>query len=130
MPARHRTDRRAARRRAAPVVGALLLFGGCTLEQRRGDHTVTIDDRHFAPTELRVRRGERVAWHNRSAFVHAVAADLSRGALPTGALPLRSGDLPPGRIWTYVPTVVGRYAYHCPHHREAGMIAMLVVVDE
>jgi len=118
----------------------LLLAGataapGCAL-QRQGDHTVTMTDRQFAPAELHVPLGSRVAWHNASTAVHALTTDPAgapvpnAAALPVGAPPLRSGDVAPGGIWSRTLTAPGRYAYYCPYHREAGMIGTIVVAEE
>jgi len=119
----------------AALLGGAALVGGCAL-QRSADYTVTITDLQFAPAELHVGRGGRVAWHNTSTVVHALTTDASgapaphAAALPIGATPLRSGDVAPGQIWSRPMTVPGRYTYYCPYHREAGMIGTIIVANE
>ncbi|HEU5210140.1 MAG TPA: plastocyanin/azurin family copper-binding protein [Longimicrobiales bacterium] len=87
----------------------------------------------FSPDTVRIRSGETVLWRNSSMLPHTVTADRSRAAsadnvvLPAGAEPFDSGNIDPGRSWSYTFTVPGTYQYVCLPHELAGMIGVVVV---
>jgi len=87
----------------------------------------------FTPANLTVQIGDTVEWRNTSGMVHTVSADPQLAvqphhvALPAGAIPFNSGELPPQGRFRYTFDIPGVYRYVCIHHGSAGMIGTVVV---
>jgi plastocyanin len=67
----------------------------------------TIQGFSFQPGVLKAKPGAKVTWTNRDAVAHTVTADNSSFA---------SGNLQPGRSFSFTFTRAGTYAYHCSIH--------------
>jgi plastocyanin len=80
-----------------------------------GTHTVVIDGMQFKPATLEVKRGDTVVWHNRDLVPHTA----------TVAGRFDSGDIAPGRRWSWKVAGDGRIDYLCTYH--PGMKASLTV---
>jgi plastocyanin len=71
----------------------------------------------FAPGVVTVPAGTTVEWRNTSLLMQSVAADPAKAAdpadvaLPPGAEPFASGDIPSGQVWRHTLTVPGTYRY-------------------
>ena len=87
----------------------------------------------FTPANLTVQIGDTVEWRNTSGMVHTVSADPQLAvqpnhvALPEGAVPFNSGELPPQGRFRYTFDIPGVYRYVCIHHAIEGMIGTVVV---
>jgi plastocyanin len=87
----------------------------------------------FTPANLTVQTGDTVEWRNTSGMVHTVSADPQLAvqpnhvALPEGAVPFNSGELPPQGRFRYTFDIPGVYRYVCIHHAIEGMIGTVVV---
>jgi plastocyanin len=87
---------------ALGLLAAVLLTGAAAAP---ATHTVTMDAMRFEPATLAVRRGDRVVWVNKDAFVHTA----------TGA-GFDSRPIAPGAWWSFVPSAAGDFAYRCTLH--------------
>ena len=97
--------------------------------------TVGMTDRmSYAPERLTVTLGATVRWENTSDLVHTVTADSASAidpanvVRPAGAPPFDSGNLLPGRTFTWTPPVAGEYRYLCVPHQADGMFGAVVVL--
>jgi len=87
----------------------------------------------FDPPTVAIHAGQTIEFRNTSIVTHTVtddpnlAAMPSDVALPPGAAPFDSGDIPAGEVYTRVFTAPGTYRYFCRHHEEDGMVATIVV---
>ena len=87
----------------------------------------------FEPATVTIHAGQSVEWRNTSIITHTVtvnpaaAATAGDSALPAGAIPFSSGDVPAGKIFLYKFTVPGTYKYICTHHETDGMVGTVVV---
>ena len=118
----------------------LLLIAGCGLsgpahEAPMPDAAAVVDMgfMSFSPGTINVKAGQTVEWRNTSIITHNVtdspgaAATSGDAALPAGAIPFSSGDIPAGKIFVYKFTVPGTYHYFCTHHESDGMTGIVVV---
>ena len=74
-----------------------------------------IESMAFAPSTITLKRGEKVVWRNADLVPHTA----------TAAGRFDSGNIAPGKSWTYTAGEPGRYDYVCTYH--PGMKAALVV---
>jgi plastocyanin len=87
----------------------------------------------FTPANLTVQIGDTVEWRNTSGMAHTVSADPQLAvqpnhvALPAGAMPFNSGELPPQGRFRHTFDIPGVYRYVCIHHGSAGMVGTVVV---
>ncbi len=87
----------------------------------------------FNPGTINIKAGQTVEWRNTSIITHTVtdnppaAANAADSALPAGAIPFSSGDIPAGKVFAYKFTVPGTYKYFCTHHEGDGMVGTIVV---
>jgi plastocyanin len=95
--------------------------------------TVDMGLMSFSPATITIRAGQSVEWRNTSIITHNVtdsagsASNPADVALPAGAIPFSSGDMPAGTIFVYQFTVAGTYRYVCTHHESDGMLGTVVV---
>jgi plastocyanin len=83
----------------------------------------------FAPAVVQVPAGSTIEWRNTSIATHTVtdaprlAPKLAGSmALPAGAAPFHSSDIPPGQVYRATFATPGTYRYICvPHHGMFGM---------
>ncbi|HZX27394.1 MAG TPA: cupredoxin family copper-binding protein [Telluria sp.] len=68
-------------------------------------HTVTIEGMEFRPARLAVHAGDTIVWRNQDIVPHAV-----------NAAGIASGEIGPGKTWTYKAVKPGDFAYICPYH--------------
>lgn len=127
------------RRRAGPL--ALIGIVVIIVMILTRDHAVAQQDAlvmmteqmRFTPANLTVQIGDTVEWRKTSGMVHTVSADPQLAAqpnhvaLPAGAMPFSSGDLPPQGRFRYTFGIPGVYRYVCIHYETAGMIGTVVV---
>jgi plastocyanin len=69
-------------------------------------HTVTIENMQFNPSQLTVRRGDRIVWVNKDLFPHTATSDKV----------FDSGSIAVDASWSYVADKTGVYAYGCTFH--------------
>lgn len=71
----------------------------------------------WAPSEVRIRAGESVAWVNHDPLPHTVTADDGSWA---------SGEFAQGRVFVRRFNRPGRYTYHCiPHPQMRGVVIVM-----
>jgi plastocyanin len=112
---------------AAALLPLTLLAAGCGAgggAPAHGPYPVDVaavvemtDTLAFAPGVVTVPAGTTVEWRNTSLLTQAVIADPAKAAdpadvaLPPGAEPFSSGDIPRGQVWRRTLTVPGTYRY-------------------
>ena len=79
-------------------------------------HTIAISGFKFLPDTLTVKTGETVEWKNEDAVVHTATAEDKT---------FDSGNIAPGKSWTFVASKPGTYNYICTNH--PNMKATLIV---
>lgn len=79
-------------------------------------NSISVFNFAFSPASLTVKVGAKVTWTNNDSVTHTVTAD--QGAFD-------SGDLAPGKSFSFTFTKAGTYSYHCNIHRS--MTATIVV---
>jgi plastocyanin len=89
--------------RIAPLILAMLCLGSATAEHRVGMRGVA-----FAPAELRIKAGDTVTFVNDDDRDHRVTS--------TDDGPLDSGNLSPGKQWSFTFSKPGTYRYGCSYH--------------
>ncbi len=138
--ARRRLGRRHALRLAgggvlaAAAVPLLAACGGGGSAAGGQSFTVNMTDGlKFEPDSLTVPKGATVTWKNTGSLVHtatddpAKAASAANAVLPSGAKPWDSGDVDPGKSWSYTFDTPGQYTYFCIPHESAGMVGHITV---
>jgi plastocyanin len=78
-------------------------------------HVIAIEGMNFSPTQLKLKRGDKVMWQNKDLVPHTA----------TAAGRFDSGSIAPGASWSRTFAAPGRYDYVCTFH--PGMKAALVV---
>ena len=73
----------------------------------RATYTVTIDGVSFHPKVLKVKVGDSVAWVNKDPFPHTVTSRAGD---------FDSGEIQPGKSWTYTAATKGTFPYICTLH--------------
>lgn len=68
---------------------------------------VAIGGMAFSPASLTVKVNQAVTWTNNDSIAHTVTAD--KGLWD-------SGDIDPGKSYTFMPTLAGTFGYHCSNH--------------
>jgi plastocyanin len=121
-------------------VGAVLASAGPLVTACGGgaaggqSYTVNMTDSlKFDPDNLTVPKGTTVTWKNTSSIAHTATDDPAKAqnkgdaVLPAGAKPWDSGNVDPGRSWSYTFDTLGQYTYFCIPHELAGMIGHITV---
>jgi plastocyanin len=70
-------------------------------------HFISISGFKFLPATLTVKTGETVEWKNEDTVVHTATADDKT---------FDSGNIAPGKSWTFVASKPGTYTYICTIH--------------
>ena len=70
--------------------------------------TVEIKSYSFNPADVTIKKGDTVVWHNASETIHTVTSI-------TGKM-LDSGDLEPGKTFSFTFNEAGTFTYYCNHH--------------
>ncbi len=78
--------------------------------------TVKAVDNEFRPATKTVAVGDTVTWTNAGSSAHEVTADA-----------FKSGNLDPGKSYSWTATKAGTYSYVCRYHEALGMKGTLVV---
>jgi len=79
-------------------------------------HTVVMKSIQFQPAELTVDSGDTVEWENQDIVPHTVTSEDGS---------FRSGNIAPGKKWSYVTKAAGRFSYHCtPHPNMHGVLVV------
>jgi plastocyanin len=104
--------------RIGAVAACVLLAAGvfASAPVRAAAHTVVIEGTAFVPSELVVKRGDRIVWINKDPFPHTVTAQDHS---------FDSGPIPPGKSWAHRARTQGSFPYGCTLH--STMKATLVV---
>ena len=115
-------------------------LGGCGFFGPAHDepslHAAASIDMGFASFDretVAIHAGQMVEFRNTSIVTHTVTDDPNLAAmqgdvaLPPGAAPFDSGDIPAGEVYQRVFTAPGTYRYFCRHHEADGMVATIVV---
>lgn len=92
----------------ALLVGALPAHAATT--------TVEAADNEFRPKSATVSVGDTVTWKNTGQAPHEVTASA-----------FKSGNIEPGKSWSWTASKAGTYSYVCQYHESAGMTGTLVV---
>jgi len=107
----------------AALSGIIILIYSCSksynapMPKNSGpEASVTIQNMAFAPDTLRIGAGTKVTWSNADGMTHTVTE--------LNAL-FDSGNLAPGKTFSYTFTTVGTFKYYCVIH--PGMKAVVVV---
>lgn len=79
-------------------------------------NSVAVANFAFSPASLTVKVGTKVTWTNNDSVTHTVTEN--QGAFD-------SGQLPPGKSFSFTFTKAGTYSYHCNIH--PSMTATIVV---
>jgi plastocyanin len=131
-----------AKRRPGPILAVILfdLLAGCGLggpahgpAAPEAAAAVDMGFSSFKPTTVNIRPGQTVEWRNSSIITHSVTDDASLAktpgdaAVPAGATPFNSGDIPAGQVFLQKFTVPGTYKYFCAHHEGDNMLGTVVV---
>jgi plastocyanin len=73
----------------------------------------------YSPDDVSLKVGTKIVWTNTGAVAHTVTADDGTS--------FDSGSIDPKAAFTFTPTAVGMFAYHCTFH--PWMKATLVVTQ-
>jgi plastocyanin len=127
-------------RRARPLaligivtIVILAILTGFSVLAEQDALVMMTEQMRFTPANLTVQIGDTVEWRNTSGMVHTVSADPqlaaqpNQVALPVGAMPFNSGELPSQGRFRYTFDIPGVYRYVCIHHGSAGMVGTVVV---
>jgi len=71
---------------------------------------VSITNFSFSPASITVKKGSAVTWTNNDSVTHTVTADSGTGP--------NSGDLAPGKTYSFTYNSTGTFAYHCSIHTD------------
>lgn len=82
--------------------------------------TVTIQNFAFSPSDITVKAGSTVTWTNRDSVTHTVTEN-------DGQAGPNSGDLAPGKSYSFTFTTSGTFKYHCSIHPE--MLGTVTVTE-
>jgi plastocyanin len=80
---------------------------------------VAIKDFAFSPANITVKAGSTVTWTNQDSTTHTVTADTSSSDAPD------SGNIAPGKSYSFTFQKAGTYMYHCALH--PNMVGMVTV---
>lgn len=83
---------------------------------RAGAH-VSIKDFSFSPSTISVKKGTKITWTNNDSVSHTVTPDSGNR--------FNSGNLLPGKSFSFIVTDLGSIRYHCAIH--PGMKGAIVV---
>jgi plastocyanin len=127
-------------RRIWPLLAISLAVAGCGLSgpahgpaAPEAAATVDMGFSSFKPTTVNIRAGQTVEWRNSSIITHSVTDDPTMAktpgdaAVPAGATPFSSGDIPAGQVFLQKFTLPGTYKYFCTHHEGDNMLGTVVV---
>ena len=94
---------------AFAVALGLILFGlGAAADAPiPASHTVMIEGASFQPKVLVVKVGDSVMWVNKDPFPHTVTSRAGD---------FDSGEIQPGKSWTYTAATKGTFPYICTLH--------------
>ena len=83
-----------------------------TANNTSNPQTATIDIKNmmFTPSQITVAKGGTVTWTNNDTTTHTVVDDLSNAGGPN------SGDIAPGKSYSFTFTKTGSFQYHCSIH--------------
>lgn len=96
--------------------GAVLAIGQASNAQ--ADITIVVGASNagtahpFTPATFTMKAGSTVTWVNKDTVTHTVTST----AVPSGASPFNSGNLPYGNTFKVTLTVPGTYQYYCAIH--------------
>jgi plastocyanin len=76
--------------------------------QKHPIRTVLIQNFHFKPAEITIKRGTKVRWINKDMHPHTATANNGKS--------FDSGHLDPGESYTHTFKSVGTKKYHCEIH--------------
>ena len=99
-----------------PLALAFLALLAMAVPARAATTTVQAVDNKFQPVTATVSVGDTVTWHNGGSSPHDVTASA-----------FKSGNLDPGKTYSWTATKAGTYAYVCRYHESAGMKGTVVV---
>jgi plastocyanin len=71
-------------------------------------NAVSISNFSFSPANITVKKGTTVTWTNNDSTTHTVTGDTNGGP--------KSGDLNPGKAYSFTFSAAGTFAYHCSIH--------------
>ncbi|HEX8001116.1 MAG TPA: cupredoxin domain-containing protein [Mycobacteriales bacterium] len=79
--------------------------------------TVSMVENEFKPATATVSVGDTVTWRNDGSSAHEV----------TGGDTFKSGNVDPGKSYSWTATKAGTFSYVCHYHESLGMKGTLVV---
>jgi plastocyanin len=74
------------------------------------NNKVTIANMSYSPADITVKKGTSVTWTNNDSIAHTVTADSNNA--------FDSGNLGPGKTFSFTFNNVGTFAYHCTYHSD------------
>jgi plastocyanin len=83
-------------------------------------NSVAVQNFTFSPADITVKKGTTVTWTNKDSITHTVTENDGQ----TGP---DSGDLAPGKTYSFTFNTVGTFKYHCAIHPE--MLGTVTVTD-
>ena len=83
-------------------------------------NSVTIQNYAFSPSAITVKKGTSVTWTNQDSVTHTVTETDGK----TGP---SSGNLEPGKTYSFTYNTTGSFAYHCSIHTD--MIGTVTVTE-
>ncbi|HEV2890718.1 MAG TPA: cupredoxin domain-containing protein [Frankiaceae bacterium] len=105
------------RRRTLAVVAASAFAAiPAATPARAASTAVSMVDNAFKPRTATVTVGDTVTWRNDGSSAHEVTADA-----------FKSGNVDPGKTFSWTATKAGTYSYVCRYHESLDMKGTLVV---
>ncbi len=114
------------------AVALAIIFNFCELSKAEPPKpTVVVEmtsELKFAPSLVKIKKGDTVEWKNVATFPHTVTSDPTKAVnpkdveLPKGAKTFSSGNIQPGKSFIHTFNVPGKYRYFCIPHETAGML--------
>jgi plastocyanin len=101
-------------RRTFAATGAALVLSA--LPATAAGTTVRATDNAFTPQSVTVSVGDTVTWRNDGDNAHEVTASA-----------FKSGNLDPGKSYTWTASKAGTFSYVCRYHESLGMKGTVVV---
>lgn len=105
---------------------AAYIICSCSLKSNATIFTVNVEDNEFGPKNFTINLGDTVKWvlDNSAMMLHSTTSTT----IPLGATPWNREINQNVPIFTYSPSVPGRYNYHCTFHFLVGMLGQFTVL--
>ncbi len=129
---RHTGDRKEAALLALVLAAMALALSACGTSYGNGGSSntggvpkttghvasVSITNYAYHPADITVTKGTTITWSNGTNIVHTVTADSGM---------FDSGNVNPGKSFSYTFSQAGTFPYHCTYHVALGMRGTVTV---